>query len=185
MLPQGGMPECPAAVAVAKPRRDSWLVEELYDTLFTGDPGARVVRTRFPGVLLVYSSLEPARLVPLFRRVEHSFLQRLVPAQRCIAEASPGDPERLVEELARLLAAAEVKEAKLLAVMRGAGKEVYGGSRSLEQAMARAGVKPSRRAHRYVVALESVDRLLVAAAGITRGCGLGCILVDFTPLKLT
>jgi len=182
--PQGGLPECPAAVAVAKPRRDSWLVEELYDTLFPGDPGARVERTRFPGVLLVYTSLEPSRLVALIRRAEHGFLQRLVPAQRCIPNAAPGDPERLVAELASLLAAGGVSQATLIASLRGEGKRLAGGRRSLEEAMARAGVRPARRA-RHAVAVESVDTLIVAAAGITRGCGLGCTLIDHTSIKLT
>ena len=185
MPAEGGLPQCPAAVAVAKPRRDTWLVEELYDTVFLGDPEARVERTRFPGVLLVYTRLPPERLIPLFRRVEHSFLQRLVPAQRCVAQASPGDPERLVEELARLLASAGVGEARLIAVLRGEGKGLAAGRRALEEAMLRAGVRPARRAARHAVAVESVDRLLVAAAGITRGCGMECLLIDFAALKLT
>jgi hypothetical protein len=166
------LPELVKAVAVSKPNRDTWLVEELLDSFTPWDEGVEVTRTRFPGVLLVLSrKLDPATISRLSRRVEFSFMARLVPA---VVALHVGARSELLEALERLLKGV-TEDLDLITVIRGEGKSVVSESdlRSLITGMNYR----LRRGARRVLAVESVDRLFVLAVGVIRSCGLNCKLL--------
>lgn len=166
------LPELVKAVAVSKPNRDTWLVEELLDSFTPWDEGVEVTRTRFPGVLLVLSrKLDPATISRLSRRVEFSFMARLVPA---VVALHVGAKSELLEALERLLKGV-TEDLDLITVIRGEGKSVVSESdlRSLITGMNYR----LRRGARRVLAVESVDRLFVLAVGVIRSCGLNCKLL--------
>jgi len=166
------LPELVKAVAVSKPNRDTWLVEELLDSFTPWDEGVEVTRTRFPGVLLVLSrKLDPTTISRLSRRVEFSFMARLVPA---VVALHVGAKSELLEALERLLKGV-TEDLDLITVIRGEGKSVVSESdlRSLITGMNYR----LRRGARRVLAVESVDRLFVLAVGVIRSCGLNCKLL--------
>jgi hypothetical protein len=166
------LPELVKAVAVSKPNRDTWLVEELLDSFTPWDEGVEVTRTRFPGVLLVLSrKLDPATISRLSRRVEFSFMARLVPAVVALHVEAKSELVGVLERLLRGVA----EDLDLIVTIRGEGKSVVSESdlRSLITGMNYR----LRRGARRVLAVESVDRLFVLAVGVIRSCGLNCRLL--------
>ncbi len=165
------MPISVKGVAVSRPGRGSWLADELLDTLVPWDPGARVEETRFPGVMAVYTSLEPSQLARIVSRGYHSFMKRLTPAMAAAVANSWED----VEELVKSLLAGPPVRVRLVIATRGAGKELAGRGR-VEGLVRSLGFTPSRGA-RMALVLESLDNLFLGAYGITSPCGPDCMTV--------
>ncbi len=167
------LPELVKAVAVSKPNRDTWLIEELLDALIVGDEEVEVRRTRFPGVLLVLSRrLDPVSVSRLSRRVEFSFMTRLVPA---LVAMEVRVREELVRTLEEMLRGVRVEELDLMVTVRGEGKDVVS-EFDVREVVSRLNYRLRRGAGR-VVAVESIDKLFVMAVGVVRSCGLNCKLV--------
>lgn len=167
------LPQLVKAVAVSKPRRDTWLVEELLDAFIVWDEGVRVERTRFPGVLLVISEkLDPQSIVRLASRLEFSFMSRLVPATIAVEVENLN---QLLEKLVEVIGGSGVHEFKLQAVVRGDGKTVVSESQ-LRAALEKMNFRVAGNA-RKVLAVESIDRLFVATLGEVRKCGYNCKLI--------
>ena len=175
MPPEERVPICPQGVAVSRPKRDSWLIEELLDTLVPEDPGARVEATRYPGVLLVYSSLRPARLAKLVYSGYHSFMKRFVPSQFCSIASSVEDLEAFLES--SLSRAASGGRLRVMVSLRGVLKRL-GGERAVRSLLSRLGYSITRDSS-LVLAVESVDEVVVAALGNTRRCGPDCVTIAF------
>jgi hypothetical protein len=166
------LPELVKAVAVSKPNRDTWLVEELLDSFTPWDEGVEVRRTRFPGVLLVLSRrLDPATIARLSRRVEFSFMTRLIPATIALHVEAKSE---LVGALERLLRGV-TGDLDLIVTIRGEGKSVV--SESEVKSLITGMNYRLRRGAVRVLAVESVDRLFVLAVGVIRSCGLNCKLL--------
>jgi len=171
--PSNILPELVKAVAVSKPNRDTWLVEELLDALIVGDEGVEITRTRFPGVLLVLSrKLDPVTVSKLSRRTEFSFMSRLVPAILTIKVESVGE---LLGALEEVLRGRPVEELDVWVTIRGEGRNVV--SESYVKNMVSTMNYRLRRGAGRVLAVESVDKLFVVAVGTMRSCGLNCRLL--------
>ncbi len=173
MPPKALMPLCPKGVAVSKPKRDTWLVEELLDTIVPKDPTVRVEASGYPGVVLVYSSLEPWRLSKLVYSGYHSFMRRFVPSQYCVRVASLGELEALVGRIASLL---EGRRLRLMVSLRGFLKR-QGGERIVRARLLDSGCIIDRGSS-FALAIESIDEVVVAAMGNTRRCGLDCVTIS-------
>jgi len=161
-----------SGVAVSKPGRESWLMDEVLDTIIPHDPGASMVETRFKSVFLVYSSLDPVNLARIVSAGYHSFMKRFVPA---LSVFRVGVFRELEDRLSSILANTNLGHVRLITALRGKGKSIA--SRSLIEGIVRGlGLKPSRRSSK-VIDIESIDDLFIIAYGITRYCGPDCILV--------
>ncbi len=166
------MPLPPKGIAVSTPGRESWLADEVLDTLIPLDPEARVEETGFRGVLLVYSRLDAWDAARAVSRGYHSFMKRFTPAVYTTKASSMGDVEGLIIRALEDLPRGPIR---LLVSVRGEGKAYAG--RSMVESLARSlGFTPSRRA-RMVLAVESVGDLFIAASGITGTCGPSCVTV--------
>jgi len=171
--PSSVLPQLVKAVAVSKPRRSSWLIEELLDALIPLDESVEISRTRFPGVLVVISEkLTPRDVARAALRVELSFMSRLVPA---IVALEAEREEQVVEALLDILGRARVGEVRLEAVIRGEGKRVVTEA-MVREALVKAGLRLAMSSKK-ILALESIDKLFVAAIGEARKCGLSCKLI--------
>ena len=167
------MPECPTAVIVAKPKRQSWALEEAWDLAVLASPGGRAETTRFPGVILVYTpDRDPYRFSIVAARGERGFIQRIVPAQRCLI--MPGRTE-VLEALTSILSNVKSSSVRVVESLRGESKKVVGSGVALE-ALRHLGLAASRTSS-TILAVEGVDSIVVASVGTTRRCGVGCTLV--------
>ncbi len=171
------MPECPTAVIVAKPKRQSWALEEAWDLAVMAHPESRAEPSRFPGVILVYTpDGDSRRLSIMAARGERGFIQRIVPAEICIAGAEKNDVVNAVESIiGRKSALMGEGRLRLIVSVRGEGKRVVD-KRAIEEIVASKNLRIDRNA-RVALAVESVDSLFVIALGITRSCGPSCLLV--------
>ncbi len=152
----GGMPECPSAVIVAKPGREAWALEEAWDLAVI--VSGRVEKTRFPGVMLLYSPLRGEKLVEALRRgPRNAFIKRIVVARACFRM---GRVERL-EGLPR--------RARLIVALRGSSKSMD--YRSV------IGVDYNDRRSQLVIDVEGVDDVIIVSWGRALSCGYDCLLV--------
>ncbi|MCS7107127.1 MAG: hypothetical protein NZ902_03375 [Acidilobaceae archaeon] len=165
------VPQLLKALAVAKPQREGWLLEELYDLLAPMDESAKVERSEFHDVLLVLSErLQPSEICRAAQRMEFSFMSRLVPAMRVVKAAGRAE---LLSALQALVPSG--KRLGLMVSLRGRGKELVRVGELAEYLKARQ--NSLSRQSREVVVVESVGDLFVLSYGITLRCGLGCTLV--------
>ncbi|MEN2999394.1 MAG: hypothetical protein ABDH61_02325 [Acidilobaceae archaeon] len=159
------------ALAIAKPQRESWLLEELYDLLVPLDEDVKVERSGFRDVLLVLSArLQPREICRAAQLMEFSFMSRLVPGTK-VARATR--PEELYRALEPLLPSG--RRLKLMVSLRGRGKEVVR-EEELERYVSSRGNLLSRQS-REVLVVESIGEVFVLSYGITHKCGLSCTLV--------
>ncbi|MCE4612034.1 MAG: hypothetical protein F7B17_08700 [Desulfurococcales archaeon] len=171
------MSECPTAVIVAKPKRQSWALEEAWDLAVASHPEGRAEATRFPGVILVYTpERDPYRFSVIAARGSRGFIQRIVPAEKCLTPRTPEDITKLVEAaFSSVLNLAAYKGVRLIASMRGRVKELLDVNDIINTAL-KAGVKLDRKG-KAVVAVEGIDDIVIISAGITYQCGPSCLLV--------
>ncbi|MEN2999487.1 MAG: hypothetical protein ABDH61_02800 [Acidilobaceae archaeon] len=168
---EGHLSQLLKAVAIAKPQRERWLLEELYDLLIPLDEDARVERSGFRDVLLVLSSrLRPHEISNAAQQLEFSFMSRLVPSTSIVRA---GRREELFESLEPLLPSG--RKLKLIVSLRGRGKEVVAEG-ELEALVRFRGNLLSRQSQEVLV-VESLGEVFVISFGITRRCGLSCTVV--------
>ncbi len=173
MPPSKLLPELIKAIAISKPNRDSWLVEELLDAFLIWDESVRIERTRFPGVLLVLSrKLDPITLSKLAMRTTFSFMSRLIPA---VTIVEIGTINELAGILERLLREEKIRELNTMITIRGEGKRIASES-MIKNIIANMNYTVKKDAKR-VIAIESIDELFTIAIGTIKTCGLECKLL--------
>ena len=173
----------PRAVATSKPKRETWMIEELYDTLIGNGLEAKIVKTRYPGVVLVYTSLEPEKLAKIVYSNYHAFMKRFTPAMSLL------NPSKSVNNLTRRFLAelqshldniislgAKNTGVNLIVSIRGDIK--YHINRQLIENIILDHNMPINRRSNIMLVVESVDSIAFIASGITRYCGPGCITVS-------
>ena len=174
----------PKAVATSKPKRETWMIEELYDTLIGGGLDAEIVKTRYPGVVLVYTNAEPARLSKIVYSSYHAFMKRFTPAMSLV------HIEELHSELAHTIVINNINShidniirlgarrygVNLIVALRGVSKD-YVDRRLIENKLLSNNIHTSRRSN-IVLVIESVDQFIFIASGITRYCGPGCVTMS-------
>ncbi len=173
----------PKAVATSKPKRETWMIEELYDTLIGGGLHAEIVKTRYPGVVLVYANIEPARLSKMVYSNYHAFMKRFTPAMSLIhiknqdeilhSAIINGIDEHLNNTI-RL--GAKKYGVNLIVALRGVSKS-HINKQLVEDRLLRSNIRTNRRSSIMLI-IESVDEFVFIASGITRYCGPGCVTVS-------
>ncbi len=71
--------EKPCLLITCRAGNEEWCTEEIGNTIFPYDPNVRIERTRYPGLLLVYSKLSPATAYSIAMRREYGFVTRIIP----------------------------------------------------------------------------------------------------------
>ena len=71
----------PVLIITCRAGSEDWCEEEIGNVLFPYDPEVRVVRTKYPGLLIVYSKLDPLRAYTISLSSEYGFVERIIPVQ--------------------------------------------------------------------------------------------------------
>ena len=160
------------------------MIEELYDTLIGGGLDAEIVKTRYPGVVLVYANAEPARLSKIVYSNYHAFMKRFTPAMTLIHTKEPYNElvyttiinsiNSHINNIIRL--GAKRHGVNLIIALRGVSKG-YINRRLIEDKLLSNNIHTSRRSNILLI-IESVDRFIFIASGITRYCGPGCVTMS-------
>ncbi|ADI32334.1 hypothetical protein [Staphylothermus hellenicus] len=69
----------PTLIVTCKAGSEEWCEEEIGNVLFIHDPDVKVVRTRYPGLLLVYSNLDPYKAYVYALSSEYGFIKNIIP----------------------------------------------------------------------------------------------------------
>lgn len=72
----------PVLIITCRAGNESWCAEEIGNTLFMYDPLIYVEKTRYPGVLIVYSRLEPDKAYKYALTREYGFVQKIIPVHK-------------------------------------------------------------------------------------------------------
>ena len=155
---------CPSGIATAKPKREQWAIEELWDIVVEADPDGSVEETPYRGVYLLYA--EPRRLARVASRSTPAFVKSLIVTDRCLRIPSEA------EELRGLLVGTCLGGLHL----RGDSKIVL---RLLEERGIRRHHGECRDKHGFI---EGVGGIVLVALGEARHCGYCCRLVIDTGL---
>ena len=166
-----GMPPCPAAVVIAKPKRDKWCLEEAWD--LAAVLGGYVRSTPFPGVYLVMGSETNYKrtILDVVRDYRFSFASRLVVPKIC-ASVEETDVESII---ASRLASSRIRSpVRLIVALRGKSKKYIRKNIILNK----LNVKLDRSSS-FIIDIEGVDDLVLASWGDAKKCGYGCLLVGY------
>ena len=173
----------PKAVATSKPKRETWMIEELYDTLIGGGLYAEIVKTRYPGVVLVYANIEPARLSKIVYSNYHAFMKRFTPAMSLIhlETRSKLSYSTIIDEINKhidntIRLGAKKHGVNIIVALRGISKS-YIDKQLIENKLLSSNIRANRRSNILLI-IESVDEFIFMASGITRYCGPGCVTVS-------
>ena len=159
------------AVITARPGRESWAAEEALDTIYTADPDARLVKTRYPGVYILDTRLGAHEISASYSRFTHAFISFITPG--LIESAGPPEPLCLKVVLEHVKARARTISVRIKA--RGASKH-YALQDLVAEVIHGIGLRPSRESE-WLLSVEGVDDLVLAAVGLRRSCGPSCTLV--------
>lgn len=69
----------PVALVTCKQGSEEWCIEEVGNVLFPYDFDIDVHRTRYPGLLIVYSKLDATRVYEILRNGEYGFVRNIIP----------------------------------------------------------------------------------------------------------
>ncbi|MEZ0290177.1 MAG: THUMP domain-containing protein [Sulfolobales archaeon] len=94
--------KCPAALATTFVSKESRGVRELRDILFPLDPEAKVVKTEFRDVLLIYTRLSREELKRVFVKLKPSSVARLFIADLCIILEDEKDIAKIIDSSVEL-----------------------------------------------------------------------------------
>ena len=71
----------PVLIITCRAGSEDWCEEEIGNVLFPYDPEVRVVKTKYPGLLIVYSKLDPLRAYTISLSSEYGFVEKIIPVQ--------------------------------------------------------------------------------------------------------
>lgn len=71
----------PVLLVTCKAGNEEWCEEEIGNVIFIHDPEVVVERTKYPGLLIVYSNLDPSRAYRIALSSEYGFVKNIIPIQ--------------------------------------------------------------------------------------------------------
>ncbi len=183
MPAEGVLSICPSAVAVAKPKRARWSLDELWD--LAAYIGGRVVETRYVGVYLIFTDEVKGyeELASVFKEAlalyKLSFTSRVVVSRSCVkARGEPGtiiaDVKNALREALNDMGALTVR---VIVSLRGEVKELLDRS-MIESFIASLGRRLDRRSN-DIIDVEGVDDMVIISWGRGNRCGYGCLGVGY------
>jgi len=157
---------CPGGIATAKPGREGWAYEELWDLAVEADGSGTVERTRYRGVYLLYAS--PVKLVSVARSDNLAFVRKLIISSKCykIKQLNKSD---IVNYFSNRMDEPGCVDLRL----RGKSKDLIVEYNKRMGAEVRKARKPCNR----MVVVEGVDDIIIVAVGKVASCGPYCTLV--------
>jgi len=94
----------PVLLITCRVGNEDWCIEEIGNVLFQKDPEVNVVKTRYPGLLLVYSNLNVEKAYKQALSYEYGFVENIIPVHYMINfnESIPNDILNLLEPNSRV-----------------------------------------------------------------------------------
>ncbi|MCD6301359.1 MAG: hypothetical protein J7L82_04735 [Staphylothermus sp.] len=71
----------PVLIVTCRAGSEDWCEEEIGNVLFPHDPELKVVKTKYPGLLIVYSKLDPLKAYTISLSSEYGFVEKIIPVQ--------------------------------------------------------------------------------------------------------
>lgn len=135
------MGENPALIVTCKTGAVEQCIHEVGNTLFHKDQNVRIERTKYEGVLLVYTSLGPERAYKLSYHREYGFVKNVIPVHCTLESALSLD--QLVECLKALTKPPEVKLKVRSRGVRGLSKIAF---KLVAEALSKVGIRHNPQA---------------------------------------
>jgi len=94
----------PVLLITCRVGNEDWCVEEIGNVLFQKDPGVDIVKTRYPGLILVYSNLSVDQAYKHALSYEYGFVENIIPVHYMVRfnEDIPSDILNLFEPNSRV-----------------------------------------------------------------------------------
>lgn len=89
---------CPKLLITCPHGREERAIEEIMDILMVEDLNVECEKSKFPGVVLVYTSLDPLKAAKMLYEKPTSYIFRIVPVFKCVKT----DIENIVNECLNL-----------------------------------------------------------------------------------
>jgi len=139
--------------------KEEQAINEIIDILLALDENIKVEKTKYPGVILVYSSLNPHELARILYTTPTSTIIRIVPCDICVKTSL----ENIIKAAVTLANGIFSKETKFMVDCIRRGRKVKS-SVEVEQytgweIIKRYGSKVSLRNPDYIIKVEIVDEI--------------------------
>jgi len=85
----------PVLIVTCRAGNEDWCIEEIGNVIFPLNHSVKVLRTGYPGLLIVYSKLDHRRVYSLVNRYEYGFVERIVPVV-IYSELNKFDPRSIL-----------------------------------------------------------------------------------------
>lgn len=69
----------PVLLVTCRVSSEKWCIEEVGNVIFPIDPGVEIVKTKYSGLLIVYSSLDQRIVYEKALRSEYGFVENIIP----------------------------------------------------------------------------------------------------------
>jgi hypothetical protein len=174
MPPQGSMPICPQIVAIAKPKRIKWCLEELLD--FATYLEGKVHETSYPGVCLVEleNKNDISKINESLRIYKFSFAKRLVITYKCVKERD--QLVQIIRDILNIIILLfNINSVRIIYSLRGRSKE-YLTKETISILLKEYMLTENRHSH-LILDLEGLDKVVALSFGLARSCGYDCLLV--------
>lgn len=144
-------------IVTCRAGNEEWCEEEIGNVLFLYNHGVRINRTRYKGVLLVETSLNPDRVYRIVSSREYGFVEKIIPLHVVVNKI---DIRNIVESIRRLVIEKGVKDSiRLHIVFRG----IRGFSNILWKEVTRSlrelGISVSKKSSTCLY-IESIDNFI-------------------------
>ena len=150
----------PALIVTCKAGNEDICEEEIGNVLLSYDNDIRIDKSRFPGVLIVYSKMNTNRLYKLALSSEYGFVMRIIPIQCIIDDLT--NTGKLEECLLKVASNDEVVKLHLkIRGIRGLSKDLWIKAKRI---LAKYGIKHDPRSS-ICIFIESLDKTLYIGRG--------------------
>jgi len=69
----------PVLIVTCRVSSEEWCIEEIGNVIFPIDPGLKIVKTKYPGLIIVYSRLDSRSIYEIVLKKEYGFVQNIIP----------------------------------------------------------------------------------------------------------
>lgn len=71
----------PVLLVTCRVGSENWCIEEIGNVVFPVDPGVEIVKTKYPGLLIVYSNLDSRSVYERSLKSEYGFVENIIPVE--------------------------------------------------------------------------------------------------------
>ncbi len=140
---------------------EDWCEEEIGNRIFHKDPEVIVLKTKYQGLLLVYSKLHPDMAYKYAKSHEYGFVEKIIPAHIIINNIGQFNFEDAMKIIAKLLTEKQLPSNVKLKVKirgrRGLSPHIW---RAFIEAMKEYGIRHDSSSH-VCLHVEGIDDLLI------------------------